>query len=185
MKSIWEDRLVEIEKLLTAGTTLEEVGIIYGVSRQRIKQVVVKHLPYLEKQDYGAGKRVIIRSTKRKEEIQTRYNRQTYQNLTDLERAQSAFFTRKRQNAKWGKWGWELNMSDLIWPEYCPVLGIKLNWFAEKTEEASPSIDRLDSSKGYIKDNVVIMSWRANRIKNDGTGEEHQKIASFLLAHGV
>lgn len=185
MKSIWEDRLVELEEMLTNGTTLEEAGNYYNVSRERIRQIVKKYMPYLEKKDFGAGKRVVTRLAKRKEDIKKRYNRLSYQNLSDLERAQAAFFTRKRQNAKWGKWDWELDMSDFEWPTHCPVLGIELDWFSDKTVENSPSIDRLDSNKGYVKGNVCIMSWRANRIKNDGTKEEHQLIVDFLSSKGL
>jgi hypothetical protein len=60
------------------------------------------------------------------------------------------------------------------------LLGIELDYFAERTQENSPSFDRVDSSKGYVKGNVIVCSWRANRIKNDGTAEEHRKIYEFL-----
>jgi endogenous inhibitor of DNA gyrase (YacG/DUF329 family) len=58
-------------------------------------------------------------------------------------------------------------------PEYCPILNIKL----EKNNGAgpkdySPSLDRIDSTKGYIVGNIRIISNRANRIKSDSTFEE-------------
>lgn len=67
-----------------------------------------------------------------------------------------------------------------MWPEYCPILGIKLDYETNGRQENSPSFDRLDPTKGYISGNVQIISWRANRIKNDGSAEEHQKIANYL-----
>ena len=36
----------------------------------------------------------------------------------------------------------------------------------------SKSIDRIDSAKGYTKDNVIICSWRANRLLSDGSLSE-------------
>ena len=42
----------------------------------------------------------------------------------------------------------------------------------EKTEDNSYSLDRIDSTKGYIKGNVWIISKRANVIKNNATLEE-------------
>jgi len=57
---------------------------------------------------------------------------------------------------------------------------MELDWFTDKVKENSPSLDRIDSKKGYVPGNVMIMSWRANRIKNDGTAAEHKKIAEFL-----
>jgi hypothetical protein len=62
----------------------------------------------------------------------------------------------------------------------CPVFGLELDWFAEARKENSPSFDRVDPKLGYIKGNVQIISARANRIKNDGTAEEHRLIAAYM-----
>jgi hypothetical protein len=78
----------------------------------------------------------------------------------------------------------DLKESDIIVPEYCPVLGIKLEWGAGrgkgKARDNSVSLDRVDSTKGYVKANVCIISWRANDLKKDGTAEEHLKIAEYM-----
>lgn len=63
-------------------------------------------------------------------------------------------------------------------PNYCPILGIKLER-GNGDKDNSPSLDRIDNSKGYTKDNIIIVSMRANRIKNDATLEELEKIAEF------
>ncbi len=69
-------------------------------------------------------------------------------------------------------------------PEICPVFGKKLDF-----EHAggiigrnpySPSLDRIDNSKGYTKDNVRIISWRANALKSDATKTELQLIIKYL-----
>lgn len=65
-------------------------------------------------------------------------------------------------------------------PEYCPVLHTKLNWDSIKGGNPNkPSIDRVDSSKGYTLDNIIVVSWRANDLKADGTPEELMKLAIF------
>lgn len=50
-----------------------------------------------------------------------------------------------------------------------------------KRDDLSKSVDRLNSNLGYTDDNVVIISDRANRIKNDGTAEEHLQIGIWML----
>jgi hypothetical protein len=64
------------------------------------------------------------------------------------------------------------------------VLGIKINYEGNKGQRGfvndSPSIDRLDSSLGYVKGNVKIICWRANRVKSDATVEELRAILNFM-----
>jgi hypothetical protein len=84
--------------------------------------------------------------------------------------------------------GLEFNITieDIVVPEVCPILGIPLGFtLGEKIHkhahtDNTPSIDRVDPTKGYIKGNIAIMSARANIIKNEGTAEEHCKIAEFM-----
>ena len=170
----------DLEALITSGKTLEEVADLFECTKQNISLVIKKHLPHLSREDFGAGKKATIKRAARLINIREVFGRDSWRWENDLERAHFDFFRRKRQNCKSGKWEWSISYTDLVYPKYCPVLGMELNWFAEVRAENSPSIDRIDSAKGYTKDNVVVMSWRANRIKNDGTLQEHQKIVDFL-----
>lgn len=62
-------------------------------------------------------------------------------------------------------------------PKNCPILGIEIKSNTINAPlDSSPSLDRIDSSKGYIKGNIRIISNRANRIKSDATIEELRKI---------
>ena len=76
----------------------------------------------------------------------------------------------------------DLTQEDISIPEFCPVFGMKLiaNSGGKRTADCSPSIDRIDPSKGYVKGNVCVISHRANTIKNDGTIEEHQKVIDYM-----
>lgn len=77
-----------------------------------------------------------------------------------------------RRNAKRRGDECSLELKDIVIPEYCPVLGIKLQPGSHSHQDCSPSVDRIDSTKGYTRDNVWIISARANRIKNNATIEE-------------
>jgi len=64
---------------------------------------------------------------------------------------------------------------------HCPILGIEYNHEAcHATKDFSPSLDRIDNAKGYVSGNVQVISWRANRLKSNGTAEEFEKIAIHL-----
>jgi hypothetical protein len=56
--------------------------------------------------------------------------------------------------------------------ENCPLLGLKLSYEDFGIRYNSPSLDRKDSSKGYSKNNIWVISSRANILKNDSTIEE-------------
>ena len=71
-------------------------------------------------------------------------------------------------------------VSDIIIPKYCPILGIELKMGNLANQDNAASVDRAIPALGYVKGNVSIMSKRANTIKNDGTAEEHEKIAAFI-----
>ena len=62
----------------------------------------------------------------------------------------------------------------------CPVYGFALEWNSAGFRDTSPSIDRIDSTKGYTTDNCQIISFKANRIKNDASVEDVLRLAQFL-----
>jgi hypothetical protein len=43
----------------------------------------------------------------------------------------------------------------------------------------SPSLDRINNNLGYVPGNVIVVSDRANRIKNNATIEELEKIVNY------
>jgi hypothetical protein len=61
----------------------------------------------------------------------------------------------------------------------CPYLGIRLV-FEGPRQDGSPSLDRIDPNLGYEPGNIAVVSFRANVVKNDGTVEEHLKIAEAV-----
>jgi hypothetical protein len=171
----WSIEFPNALKMGQEGKTLNQIGEHYGVSRQRIKQVFNKY----GVDPYSVGK--ALTSSQKKAQRQVAYlAKWGTKEDTDLYREQRAKFYAKKANATRIGWEWDIQFGDVVWPTHCPILGIELDYFAEYRKEESPSFDRMDTSKGYVKGNVVILSWRANRIKNDGTAEEHRRIAEYL-----
>lgn len=164
--------MVTLKKYGEEGLTLKEIADKYGVTKQRIQQLLKMYLPEW-KELYGG----VVRRRVKADEYYAKHGKKED---TDLYRAKKHKFNRKKANALKVGYSWDIQFGDLEWPSLCPILGIELNYFAETRLENSPSFDRVDSTKGYEKGNVVVVSWRANRIKNDGTIEEHEAIVKYL-----
>ena len=77
-----------------------------------------------------------------------------------------------------------LEVSDIVIPDVCPALGIKLNINSGKpgAYRNSPSLDRIDNKKGYTKDNIQVISQLANAMKCHATNEELLTFAKWILS---
>ena len=72
-----------------------------------------------------------------------------------------------------------IELEDILIPEKCPVFGFDLKREDRQTWMCAPSVDRIDSSKGYIKGNVTVVSRRANIIKRDATIQELEQLFNY------
>jgi len=72
------------------------------------------------------------------------------------------------------------DLNNLTFPITCPILGMPLKFNRGQMQDNSYSIDRINSSLGYTVNNIRVISWRANRLKNDATNEELIKLANNL-----
>jgi len=73
-----------------------------------------------------------------------------------------------------------ITIDDVAIPERCPVFGFLLDTGLNcGRSDYSPSLDRINNNLGYIKGNVLVVSWLANRIKNDATPEQLRTVADF------
>ena len=93
----------------------------------------------------------------------------------------------RRAQARARKKGFDfaLQVSDLEpLPTHCPVFGIELTRGNGQQDPSAFSLDRVDNSRGYVPGNVVVMSYLANRLKNDGTAAQHARIAQWMREQG-
>ncbi len=62
-------------------------------------------------------------------------------------------------------------------PETCELLGIPLSVGHGRAHDGSYSMDRIDASGIYDAANTRIISWRANRLRSDGSNWDHMRVA--------
>lgn len=167
----WKEEISNILSLGSQDKTLREIGEYYGVSRQRIKQVC---------QRYGILPTAIGKGAKRAKREAAFKQKWGDKNDSSLYGIQRSKYRTKKANAKRLGIPFTVAFGDLSWPVYCPILGLEIDYFAENRSENSCTFDRKNPKEGYTPENTFIISWRANRIKNDGTAKEHQLIIEWM-----
>ena len=86
-------------------------------------------------------------------------------------------FINVRSKAKSRGQEFNLDFTDIMIPATCPLLGIPLYRGKGRAHDGSPTLDRIDSTKGYLKGNVWVISEKANRIKTNATLQELEAVA--------
>ena len=61
---------------------------------------------------------------------------------------------------------------DIHIPDICPITGIPFSFSNKKTADTSPTLDKIDNEKGCTPDNIIVVSHKANRFKNNLTFAE-------------
>lgn len=99
---------------------------------------------------------------------------------------QERLWANAKQRAYDRKLPFDIDPSDIVIPTHCPVFGIALarHGGSIKMADESASLDKLIPERGYVKGNIAVISMRANRIKNNGTAIEHDKISAWMRARG-
>lgn len=74
-----------------------------------------------------------------------------------------------------------ITIDDIKIPSHCPVFGTPLIAFGGRgANGASPSIDRIDNSKGYVRGNVAIISSGANALKRNATISQIELLLKYM-----
>jgi len=108
-------------------------------------------------------------------------SRKKFKHHTDL---RGHLVRNARQRARKSGLGASITSSDIHWPTHCPVLGIELDYSTKRgarksNNPTSPSLDRFDNSKGYVRGNVFVVSLRANQLKSNATPDELEAVARY------
>jgi len=92
----------------------------------------------------------------------------------------------KRAKVRANRKGLEFNItiSDIVIPKYCPIFPemelILSTGGANGPLENTPSLDRVDNNKGYVKGNVKVISHKANSLKRDGTVGLFKRLIEYI-----
>lgn len=108
----------------------------------------------------------------------TREKRRKYLNK-DL---RIAILQRVKARAKFRNIPFNLELEDIIIPEICPVLGITLKKTVGQGKQTNdtPSLDRIVPELGYVKGNVIVVSWLANNIKGNFNADDIIKVGLWM-----
>ena len=87
-----------------------------------------------------------------------------------------------KQNAKKGNKEFSITLEDIVIPDVCPIMGTQITQIhGQGRLKTNASVDRIDSSRGYIKGNVQVISRLANTMKSNATPEELVAFAKGVL----
>ena len=98
-------------------------------------------------------------------------------------RAAGVFYAARKKSVKLGF----ANVAELaayvvqIKPVQCPVFGKRFVERGVGFSKWSPSIDKIDPRKGYVKGNIQVVSMLANCMKRDATPEQLKQFARWAL----
>lgn len=137
-------------------------------------------MPYKDKAVKNAKEREYYQTHKREGRHRPpEVTAKTYQNWKQNSPA-SYLLSKARTRARLRGLDFSITVADIPIPEFCPVFPWLKLVLPPKGEAAptAPSIDRIDSTKGYIPGNVRVISWHANRLKSNMSPEE----ARYILA---
>lgn len=96
---------------------------------------------------------------------------------------QLRMFTRVKSRAKKNNILFNLEIDDIVIPEFCSILGIKLHTEGgreRKNYDDSYSLDRIIPKLGYVKGNIRVISSRANLLKSNAEIWELEAVINDL-----
>lgn len=175
VKIDFSKEIENIKELVNNDVTSLEIGKIYNYSRQMIDHILRKY--NIKRKTYeGTITKDMFENRKVRVEVakELRRDKEAYH--------QFKLFSSRKARAKYRGILFTIKFHEIEWNEYCPMLGIKLDYHTSGlgANDNTVSFDKIDPTKGYISGNVVVCSYKANRIKNNGTLEDLKNIVNYL-----
>lgn len=130
-------------------------------------------------------KPLCIECTKREESAKNRPRMKAYHEVKGKERIKvnpkPYFYRVAKGSAKSRGIPFTITLDDIPdIPTHCPVFGSPLEMDIGSHSPNAPSLDRIDTTKGYEPGNIEFISWRANYLKRNGTLEEFEQLVAHM-----
>lgn len=76
----------------------------------------------------------------------------------------------------------DITEEDIIIPDRCPIRDVQFDLVRSgfKNRNNVPSLDRKDNTLGYVKGNVFVISWLANKFKANMTRKEITQLNDYV-----
>ena len=185
---------------ITIGQRFNRLTIIDFVKKEERERLDKKGKPYIEKRTYAIcvcscdNKKIEVLPEQlrkgdvqscgcyQKESVGNRFRTHGKTNTKEFE----LWYSAKERAVKSGL-PFDIELEDIVIPTSCPVLGIPIHTHGTDgiRNQNSPSLDKFYPEKGYVKGNIQVISWRANRIKSDGSPDEWIKIAKWCQQEDI
>lgn len=160
-------------------TNIEKLSRAEAIQQKKTTYFSVKPCKLHEKNWRYTSTSACVSCAREKIKRQSRYT-EAYIHLRTPEGCIAQLLRNAKARAKACGFEYNLTFNDISWNSVCPLLNIPLRVNSGRCGPDSPTLDRLDNSKGYVPGNVQIISFKANTIKNNATIEELKLLLSNL-----
>ena len=136
---------------------------------------------------YSAARWQVLTQEQKKETLQQirdsalrRYEKNPHREI--IMRARKGANSARKRGARYGAHEFTITEDDIDWPTYCPALGIELHYPGHyRHDPAGVSLERINVTKGYVPDNVRVISLRANLLRKDATAAKLVALGDYYL----
>jgi hypothetical protein len=93
-------------------------------------------------------------------------------------------FHKARNGAEKRSLAFDLTVEDVLQmlePMTCMATGLPLSWAGGRRHHLKPSLDRIDSQRGYSADNVQVVCWMFNQMKGAYSEADFALVAEEFL----
>lgn len=112
---------------------------------------------------------------------QGKYFQEKYQKKYREKTLHRTLWMTAKKRATHKGYDFSIESKDVKIPKICPILKIPLIKGKNKVHSNSPSLDRIDTTKGYIKGNVRVISWKANKYKSDMKKKDIKSLYKYVF----